>query len=624
MKKLLITVITLFVCSVSFSQALHMNVAKQYAKQWLTSVGQKSLADLDCVYTQSNEEKTLNYFYVFSSMASNSFVVVSADERILPVLGYSEESFFDPNNIPLNMESWLNGYVDEMNYVFSLNEIEKHPLWFDMEEGNIAKGTSAVEPLLGMMRWNQNSPYNYYCPVAAGGPGGKCYAGCVATAMSMIMKFWNFPPHGFGQSGYYSSYGYLSADYQNENYLWDDMPLKATSNNYDAIAKLMYHCGVSVEMGYGPGGSGAVTAYVADALTTYFGYKHQCDIEWKDDYPTIYWEDMMKEELNLGRPMQYRGGGSAGGHSFVLDGYDNNNLFHFNWGWGGTHNGYFTLSNLNPGTYTFNDDQYAVMYIEPNYALFGFVPVANISAIPTEATATYPLTLSGTVAPNNATNKTIKWTVESAGATGATIQPCSNILNTTSAGTCTVLATIENGASTTDNYTQLCTIIVSKATQSAPEPPTLENSSGTSITLHSISGYEYNINGGEWQTSSVFENLTKNTTYSFTQRKAETETYYASPESIEALFSTTLGIDENLLKSITIHPNPFAGEFRVTSSKLQITNIELYDVFGRKINSRFEIQNSEFVTDISHLSAGVYFVKVSTEIGEVIKKVVKE
>jgi len=528
------SVFTLFVCFIAYSQALNMNVAKVYAEQWLKSVGQKSVTDLDCVYTQSNEEKSQDYFYVFSSKTNNTYIILSADERILPVLGYSCESSFDPNNIPPNMKGWLDGYVDEMNYIFTLDEIEKHSGWQIIPNENMMnKEITEVEPLLGNLFWNQNSPYNYYCPADPAGPGGKCYAGCVATAMAMIMKYWNFPPHGFGQSGYYSSYGYLSVNYQNETYLWDEMPLQATSSNYDAIAKLMYHCGVSVEMDYGPNGSGAVTAYVADALKTYFGYKEQCTYEWKDYYSNSTWENMMKTELNQGRPMQYRGGG----HSFVLDGYNNNNLFHFNWGWSGSYNGYFTFSNLNPGSYNFNDDQYAVMYIEPD-----------------------------------------------------------------------------------------------KATQTAPDPPTLANSTETCITLNPVQGCEYNINGGEWQTSSVFEELTSNTSYIFTQRKAETGTHLPSPASLEAQFTTPLSINENILENIKIYPNPTTGELRVTNSDIRLSDIrlsdiEIFDIYGRKqkAESRIsEIGQSEIVINISDLASGVYFVKIFTESGEVIKKVFKE
>ena len=202
MKKFLFVLCALFFYSIACSQPLNINAAKFYAEQWLTSAGKKYLSDLDCVYTQSNEQKSQNYFYVFSSEANNTYIIVSADERILPVLGYSDESFFDPNHIPPNMKSWLDGYVAEVDYIFTLDEIEKHPDWQNIGKNQIARGVAAVNPLLGNMFWNQSYPYNYYCPVAAGGSGGKCYAGCVATAMSMIMKFWNFPPHGFGQKSY--------------------------------------------------------------------------------------------------------------------------------------------------------------------------------------------------------------------------------------------------------------------------------------------------------------------------------------------------------------------------------------------------------------------------------------
>ena len=377
MKKFLFTTIILFFCFTVFSQPIDANSAQWYAEQWLSLAEQKTLNDLQCVYTQSNESKSQNYFYIFSSTAENTFIIVSADERILPVLGYSNESAFDPDNIPSNMQNWLDGYVNEMKYVFSFSDVDKHPEWKNISNGEITKGTNAVEPLINL-RWNQSPYYNHFCP-------GNCAAGCVATAMSMIMKYWNHPVHGFGQSSYYhDTYGLLSADYENTYYEWDNMPVSATSSNYLAIAELMYHCGVSVEMGYCSSGtaSGAYTSDVADALVNYFGYQTNCCYKSRDYYPTYQWENMMRSELDLGKPMEYRGSGS-GGHAFVLDGYDDNNKFHFNWGWGGTSNGYFSLDNLNPSGHDYNEWQGAVMNIEPRWELYCEFP-NNIEVTYTE------------------------------------------------------------------------------------------------------------------------------------------------------------------------------------------------------------------------------------------------
>jgi hypothetical protein len=297
---------------------------------------------------------------------------MSADERILPVLGYSDETFFDPNNIPLNMQGWLNGYVDEMNYVFTLVGAEKHPDWDNILEGNITRGTSAVAPLIDPFKWDQECGYNFYAPPMSG-PCGKAYTGCVATAMAMVMKFWNHPVHGFGSHSYTYNGSTYTANFGEEEYKWNEMPNQVPGSNVaNAVAKLMNHCAISVDMQWGgySTGSGAYTVDVAKALKDYFGYQKQCIH--RNKYSNISaWEDLMREELDLGRPMEYHGNSTqSGGHAFVLDGYDDNNKFHFNWGWSGYSNGYFTISNLNPMGYNFNSNQGAVMCIEPDWTLF--------------------------------------------------------------------------------------------------------------------------------------------------------------------------------------------------------------------------------------------------------------
>ena len=368
MKKILLSTLMIAICFTAFSQSMDVNSAKTFAEKWMNVSEQKSANDLTCVYTYANAEKSQEYFYIFNSKANKSFIIVSADERILPILGYSDEGCFDASNMPPNMSNWLKGYADEMDYVFSLQGIEKHPEWENTLNGNIEKGVTAVSPLVDPLKWDQPSPYNLLCP-------GGSVTGCVATAMAMIMKYWNHPVHGYGSSAYNAGqWGILSVNYAEAYYDWDNMPNQLYSSSTQAqktaVATLMYHCGVSVRMQYGPE-SGAYTTDVPLSLKTYFGYQTQCNHKYKADYSTPDWENMMRAELDLARPMEYHGTDDAyGGHAFVLDGYNNSNQFHFNWGWSGWNNGYFTISNLNPSMYHFNTGQGAVMNIEPNWSLY--------------------------------------------------------------------------------------------------------------------------------------------------------------------------------------------------------------------------------------------------------------
>lgn len=184
--------------------------------------------------------------------------------------------------------------------------------------------------------------------------------------MSQIVRYHKYPPHGFGSHGYNSSYGYLFVNYANATYNWDDMPDYITAPNPE-VAKICYHCGVAVNMSYGPQGSGAYSGDVGPALISYFGYDPSAHLEYRSSYSNSQWEQLLRDEISQLRPLYYSGSGS-GGHAFVCDGYQNNSHFHFNWGWGGLYNGYFYLSSLNPGTHNYSNGQAALINLHAPYS----------------------------------------------------------------------------------------------------------------------------------------------------------------------------------------------------------------------------------------------------------------
>lgn len=339
---------------------------------------------------QISDELTLanQQFYVFNHDNDRGFIVISADDCAYPVLCYSDNGSFDPNNIPPNMQKWLESYKTEIRYAVE-NNIEATPeikyAWQTLEKGNFLKqqkSTNSVSPLIST-KWDQGTYYNTLCPYD-NTYSERTVTGCVATAMAQVMKYWNYPVTGTGFHSYnHSKYGTLSANFGSTTYQWNFMPNTVYSSN-SAVATLMYHCGVSVDMDYGPGatgGSGAITicsgysnctVSAEDALKTYFGYKTTLKGIHKSHYTNANWINLLKGELDAGRPMIYAGTGDAGGHAFVCDGYDSNNYFHFNWGWSGQNDGYFSLSALNPGSggagggsYQFTDSQRAIIGIEP-------------------------------------------------------------------------------------------------------------------------------------------------------------------------------------------------------------------------------------------------------------------
>jgi hypothetical protein len=309
-------------------------------------------------------------FYLYN--INEGFVIVSADDRITPILGYSISGNYSGINLPPAFIKLLENYKKEIQFILvnNLSSDEEIKLQWDRlrkgESIHTQKNLASVDPLL-TTTWNQSPYYNELCPYDYY-YNEYTVTGCVATAMAQIMKYWNYPTQGTGFHSYdCPGYGTQTANFAATTYNWAAMPNNVSSSN-DAVATLMYHCGVSVDMNYGVGsvgGSSAMTSDVVNALTSYFQFSNSAQYVQKTDYSNNDWIQLLKNELNTGRPMQYRGSGDAGGHSFVCDGYDNSDLFHFNWGWGGSANGYFTLTNLNPGTYNFTSLQAAIIGIQP-------------------------------------------------------------------------------------------------------------------------------------------------------------------------------------------------------------------------------------------------------------------
>ncbi|MEZ5198139.1 MAG: C10 family peptidase, partial [Bacteroidales bacterium] len=299
----------------------------------------------------------------------------SAIDEIHPIIGYSIENEYNQNNQPEHYISFLQGYADKINYVRE-NQIpasnETIAAWEyflsdDFQAFEMIMMKDMLAPLVSC-QWDQGYPYNVMCPAATGGPGGYVYAGCVATAMSQVMYYWRYPLQGIGSHSYwYGQYGNISANFGATEYDWDAMENSINHENPWPIAELQFHCGVAVEMMYGPNGSGAYSSDVPPALEDYFGYSDDAVYRWKEDYSNADWIEMLKGNLDNGWPMYYSGYSSAGGHAFVCDGYQDD-FFHFNFGWGGSSDGYYSLNDVNG----FHDGQGCVFNTYPgsNYPYF--------------------------------------------------------------------------------------------------------------------------------------------------------------------------------------------------------------------------------------------------------------
>lgn len=397
MKRLsLIVALLLMVAMPMMAERVTPETAQKVAKTFLNNNGAKSaqLTDLTNVAGFSN-------LYIFNG--EEGFVVMAADNCVQPILGYSLTGKFVAENMPSNVSGWLQGYNDEIQYAIEHQmraTDETAQLWNDLIEGNskAARATTVVNPLV-QTTWDQNGFYYYsggqlhifelynnLCPYD-NTAGERTVTGCVATAMAQIMKYWSYPAQGIGSHSYtpYTrpDLGVQSANFGSTNYSWSNMPNSLSQSSSDvqinAIAVLMYHCGVSVDMMYDISANGGSAAYAEDipnALRNYFNYKSTANIKYKSSYSNNNWINLLKAELNASRPIEYNGRGDAGGHAFVCDGYNSSNQFHFNWGWSGSNDGFYSLTSLNPGSggagggsYNFTDNQSAIFGIEPGSTL---------------------------------------------------------------------------------------------------------------------------------------------------------------------------------------------------------------------------------------------------------------
>jgi len=366
MKKFIIIafliLLTIFILAKPIEESLAFAVSDGFAN--FLSAGKNKVISLEVFW---DETKTLPDFYI-AHLEPMGFILVSADDRSMPILGYSLENPYQEGKLPDHIKWFLEQYSKSIAEIRQHNEWSVDPLWEKIAQGDYSYWVYErdVPPLLATT-WDQDWPYNSMCPSDAEGPGGHVLTGCVATAMAQIMKKWDHPITGNGSHSYDAEgYGNQTADFGSTFYNWDNMPNNITTVN-DDIGTLMYHCGVSVNMHYGPDGSGAFSSDARNALVNYFRYNNSAQLLDASDYSSSTWCSMLKANLDLDFPVYYGGydEGADAGHAFVLDGYQGTDYFHINWGWGGSCDGYFYLTNLNPGFHSFNLDQHAILYIQP-------------------------------------------------------------------------------------------------------------------------------------------------------------------------------------------------------------------------------------------------------------------
>jgi len=350
MKKLTTLILSLLFATFAFDKSVTMEQASQVASKYLSVTSKKATRSVANSFTKSYNGITT--YYVFN-YTGGGFIVVSADDAAIPILARSDEGFLEPEMANPEARFWFENYSREIAHIVTnkIDNTESRTQWNNILNNKIKAPSADVAPLL-TTKWDQSKYYNDFCPIATGGPNGKVWAGCVATTMGQIMRYYSFPATGVGSYSYsHGTYGTQSANFGATTYNYLKMGNTAIFNQYKDIATLLYHAGVAVNMDYGVDGSGASNASVPYALSKYFNYDNTTiGLAYQADTSNAAWQAFLISELDARRPLYYSGYDATdplkppAGHAWVCDGYSTSGgstMFHMNGGWAGSANGLY-------------------------------------------------------------------------------------------------------------------------------------------------------------------------------------------------------------------------------------------------------------------------------------------
>lgn len=379
-KKFILTILLLCAAITGFSKQADQSVISKVAVSFyydnaktVPGLTYNSISIKEMVPTVYNGRTV----YYTITMKPGGWIVVAADDAVTPVLAYSFEDNLNTSPLPPQYISWMEKYQKQIDDVLTRNlkaSDEDAAKWlkyssFDQNQPTDSRPADGVAPLI-LHNWDQGYPYNIYCPDDPAGPGQHPYAGCVATAMCQVMYYYRFPLTGNGQHCYTpSGYPQQCADFGATTYDWNGMLNSlngARLDNDSAVALLLWHAGVAVNMMYSAGGSGAYSEDARTAMVNYFRFSAGASYLQRSSYSVADWDSILKSNLDKKMPIYYDGYGPSVGHAFNCDGYQGTDHYHFNWGWSGTANGYYYLDNLNPAGYNFSMGEGAIVNLFPD------------------------------------------------------------------------------------------------------------------------------------------------------------------------------------------------------------------------------------------------------------------
>ena len=376
-RSVLVVILMGFLSQAAVAEVVRPDEAARYAAN-LMGVSSLTVSEKNTSRAPSRDGVTADpEYYVFNN-PSGGWVIISAEDRVNPVIGYSDTGSFDLSDMPANLKWWMDDVAESINEVRE-KDIEASAsvrnAWRALKAGRRAPASQKV---LETANWNQEEPYNIYAPYI-NGENVHAVSGCAATAISIIMRYHKWPERGHGLVGGYTTTSYptyISAySLDNHVYNWDNMPLTDAAKKESAwtdaqireVGQLMLDCGVMIQMDYSFNGSGAYSVLMAELIKKHMSYAESATFLYRSLYQLDEWFGILKNEIDADRVVYYIGNGNTGGHAFVCDGYDTEeSMLHINWGWGGSGNGFFTLDLPANERMKYPDYQAAIVGIVPD------------------------------------------------------------------------------------------------------------------------------------------------------------------------------------------------------------------------------------------------------------------
>jgi len=625
--------ITLFVACLALifsanAAPVNATAAQKVAGNFFSQISTVAISQVNLVYTATDQSNNTLY-YVFNINSNDGFVIVSADDILYPIIGYSTEK--RPYAIPAKgttVDFWMESRKTEISTDLNSNLTATADItsqWTDYTNNvkhslNVGRVLNSQFPsnsaYLVQSTWDQPSPYNDDCP---GVGANQAVTGCVATTMCQIMRYWQYPSLGQGSNSYNAgSYGNLTANF-NHAYAWANMPLTNPSNSDTMLARAMSDAGISVDMSYSPSGSGAFVITQDDPVCAqnsyvqYFGYNATLIDGRKQFHSLTPWQDTLKHELDCNRPVEYVGSDPVqGGHTWVCDGYDASNNFHMNWGWSGLSDGWYSLSSLNPAGFNFS---------QGHEALIGIMPPKVTSAPVAAFSSSSPSVCIGNSVQfmDISSNQPTSWSWTFTGGTPATSTAQNPIVTYSSTGTFAVQLkatnSFGNNTVTSNSYVTINPAMVAPTVQQA----------GTLLSCVPATYSTY-----QWYKSGVI--IPGATTSQITvSQRGDYSVFVTNPEgcSVTSPMLQVLNLGVNNITSendVTVYPNPANGVLNVSLDLQEQGNyaLTLTNVLGQTVytdNIQLNGKTNKTI-DVSNFGKGVYILSIAGQNNRIVKHVV--